>query len=68
MIAINSSNIRAVDYSEENQTLLVEFQGGKRYRYSTVPANKYKEFMAASSKGQFLAQEIKGVFPVEGPL
>ena len=65
MIAINSSNIRAVEYDEQQQILKVQFTNQATYQYSGVPAATYRDFMAANSKGAFFASEIKSVYPYE---
>lgn len=41
---INSSNLKRAAYQEESETLVVEFKGGTKYRYSPVPAELYREF------------------------
>jgi len=58
-IAVASSTIRAVGYDERNQALEVEFKSGGIYQYMNMPNSVYERFMAASSKGKFLAQFIK---------
>ncbi|HUF02800.1 MAG TPA: KTSC domain-containing protein [Aridibacter sp.] len=41
---INSSNLKSAGYDAENETLVVEFKSGDKYRYAPVPAELYKEF------------------------
>jgi len=60
---VSSSNIVSVGYDQQNETLEVEFRDGAVYQYYNVNKNLYDQFMAASSKGQFLAYQIKNVFP-----
>lgn len=55
---VESSNIVAVGW--EAGRLEVEFAGGAVYFYEDVPEEKFKAFMACSSKGAFMAGEIKG--------
>ena len=57
-----SSNIAGFDYERERQLLIVEFKNGGRYNYFDVPEVVFEGMKAASSKGQFLAQNIKGAF------
>ena len=58
-ISVSSSTVRAVGYDEPSQILEVEFKSGGTYQYMNVPKSVYERFMAASSKGKFLAQFIK---------
>jgi hypothetical protein len=65
MEPVESSNLAAVGYDEENSNLFVLFQDknggpGQKYYYTGVPKSVYSELMAAPSKGRFLAAHIKG--------
>lgn len=57
-----SSNIARFAYDEGNQVLFVEFKNGGTYQYFDVPHPVFEQMKSASSKGQFLAQNIKGVY------
>jgi hypothetical protein len=57
-----SSNIAGFDYVKERQVLIVEYNNGGRYNYYDVPESMFERMKAAESKGQFLAQNIKGVY------
>jgi hypothetical protein len=57
-----SSNIARFGYDENNQVLGVEFKSGGTYHYFDVPENVFGQMKNASSKGQFLAQNIKGTY------
>ena len=57
-----SSNIAGFEYIKERQVLVVEFKNGGRYNYFDVPEIVFERMKAASSKGRFLAQNIKGKF------
>lgn len=57
-----SSNIAGFDYNKETQVLTVEFTNGGRYNYFDVPETVFERMKAASSKGQFLAQNVKNVY------
>jgi hypothetical protein len=57
-----SSNIAGFDYSKEKLVLTVEFRSGGRYSYYDVPEVVFERMKTASSKGQFLAQNIKGAY------
>jgi lysyl-tRNA synthetase class 2 len=58
-----SSTIRSVGYDPASALLEVEFTSGAIYRYFLVPAETYRAFAAAASKGTFLNAVIKPAFP-----
>jgi len=58
-----SSNIRAIGYDSDSQTLEVEFNHGSVYQYSGVPQGEHEGIMNADSKGQYLNGNIKGRYP-----
>ena len=60
---VTSTNIVSVGYDEQNEILEVEFRDGAVYQYYNVNKQLYDQFMAAPSKGQFLAYQIKNSFP-----
>ncbi|MCO7471707.1 MULTISPECIES: KTSC domain-containing protein [Stenotrophomonas] len=60
---VASSNIAAIGYDEPSQTLEVEFTGGAIYQYYNVTQMIFDQLMQASSKGQFLAYQIKNSHP-----
>ena len=57
-----SSNITGFGYDGDAQVLTVEFKKGGRYQYYDVPQMVFDQMKAAPSKGQFLAQNIKGTY------
>jgi hypothetical protein len=57
-----SSNIARFDYVAETQVLIVEFKNGARYNYYDVPARIFEGMKAASSKGQYLAKNVKNIY------
>jgi hypothetical protein len=61
-IPVDSSNISSIGYDEETSTLEIEFHGGSVYQYLDVPLNVYEGLLNADSKGQYLAQHIKGYY------
>lgn len=63
MIPVSSSNISSIGY--ENGTLYVAFNRGGLYAYAGVPERVYRELMAASSHGSYLARYVKGVYPYQ---
>lgn len=58
----DSSNIARYKYDDNARVLTVEFKNGGTYNYYDVPQAVYDQLNAATSKGQFLAQSIKGAF------
>ena len=61
IVTPESSSIAGFDYEKERQQLIVEFKNGGRYNYFDVPEVVFEGMKAASSKGQYLAQNIRGV-------
>jgi len=57
-----SSNITRFDYDLDRHVLTVEFKNGATYNYYDVPKSVFDQMKTASSKGQFLAQNVKGVY------
>ena len=55
-----SSNIAGFGYDKGTQILTVAFKSGGEYQYFDVQETVFDQMQAASSKGQFLAQNIKG--------
>lgn len=60
--AVSSSNIASIGYDNESQTVEIEFLNGGVYQYFDVPSHVYQELIDAASHGQYLAQNIKGVY------
>lgn len=59
---VTSSNIASIGYDENTSTLEIEFLNNTIYQYFDVPQQVYQGLMQADSHGQFLAQNIKGVY------
>lgn len=57
-----SSNIARFAYDSASSVLVVEFLKGGTYNYYDVPEAVFEQMKAAPSKGQFLAQSVKGVY------
>lgn len=60
---VSSSNILSAGYDEVNEILEIEFRDGAVYQYYNVSKAVYDQFITSSSKGKFLAYQIKNVFP-----
>lgn len=52
---VESSNIAAIGYLEDEQVLLVRYRDGALYAYCGWTAEQYAALLAAESKGKFLA-------------
>ena len=57
-----SSKIVRFAYDVQAQVLAVEFKSGSTYNYYDIPEIIFEQMKAASSKGQFLAQQVKGSY------
>ena len=65
MIPVSSSNLAEVGYDSDKQILYIRFHDGSLYAYHYVPSEVYRSLMCAPSKGKFLHQGIKGIYPYE---
>lgn len=63
MHSVESSNIDAIGFDFEKEELFVDFKNGSSYKYDGVPADTFRGFMTADSKGKYLIAYIKGVYP-----
>jgi len=57
-----SSNVRELKYEPSGSTLQIEFLNGSTYQYFDFPENLWEQFKNASSKGEFIHQNIRGQF------
>lgn len=55
-----SSNIQAVGYDPESQTLHVQFKGGSTYAFAGVPPEHHSGLLDAESAGQYFHKHIRG--------
>ncbi|MEQ8935461.1 MAG: KTSC domain-containing protein [Amphiplicatus sp.] len=62
MHSVDSSNIEAVGYDAESQTLQVEFKSGATYQYFDVTQELFDGLMIAPSVGKYLNDHIKGTY------
>jgi len=65
MQPVSSSNIAAVGYDAENQTVYVQFLNGSTYAYKGVPEHEFENLRTASSVGSYLNRNYKNVYPYE---
>jgi hypothetical protein len=59
---IGSTSLRSAGYDPKAKTLEIEFTTGV-YEYTGVPDYVYQDLMDAESKGEFVAEFIKGRYP-----
>ena len=60
-----STVIRSFVYDEEQETLIIEFVSGNRYRYLNVKKEVVDAFRVYREKGVFYNQHIKGKYAFE---
>lgn len=61
----SSSNILGLSYDDEAHVLQVDFKGGGRYHYHGVEPEKADALLESESKGKYLNQHVKRVYPYE---
>ncbi len=59
MLSMDSTNIDAIGYDKETQTLEIHFLSGGKYQYNPVPEQTWKAFNIAKSVGSFFFKYIK---------
>lgn len=59
---VESSNIVAIGYHRQTQTLRIRFQRDRYYDYPMVTEREYKALMEAESKGQFFNSRIRPMY------
>ena len=65
MLPVSSSNIAAIGYDAENQTVYVQFLNGSTYAYKGVPVHEFENLRTAPSVGSYLNRNYKNVYPYE---
>ena len=65
MHPVSSSNIAAVGYDAESESVYVEFLNGSTYKYSGVPASEFENLKTASSVVSYVNRNYKNVYPFE---
>jgi hypothetical protein len=64
-VPLESSAFTAVAYVAERRILYLRFRSGELYRYLDFPSELYRDFLAAGSKGQYFAHNIRDRFRCE---
>lgn len=69
LLAVNSSQVKAVGYDVATQTLAVSFTRGSGaiYHYPNVTPELHARFLAAESMGRFHGEHIKHLPFVKSP-
>lgn len=62
---IESKLLTAAAYLAPSRILYLRFHSGEVYRYFTVPADQYQEFLEAESKGRYFLGHIRNRFPYQ---
>ena len=62
-VAVESTTLTTVAYDAERMILQLEFRDQAIYHYFKVPVEIYRGLLAASSKGLYFNQRIRGQFP-----
>lgn len=60
LVPVSSSNIAAVAYDGDSQTLTIEFRSGGTYEFYDVPEAVYQGLLNAASHGSYFQNEIRG--------
>lgn len=55
---VQSSNIKFISYDVTKSILIIEFLNNEKYVYFDVPAQIYKAFLSAESKGSYANKNI----------
>lgn len=61
--AVDSTTLLTVSYDEAQALLQLEFCSRAVYQYLSVPAEVHRSLLAASSKGRYFNQAVRGRFP-----
>ena len=61
-ISTESTALIAIGYEDITQRLQIEFQDGRIYEYSDVPAVVHRALLSSASKGRFFNNRIRGHF------
>lgn len=62
-VPIESKMLSAVAYNDDWQHLYLRFRSGDIYCYRGVPVERYRELLAANSKGEYARNHILNHFP-----
>lgn len=58
MFPVASSRITEMGYDADTATVYVRFTNGSSWRYMNVPPEVWEQFVASSSKGRFIKENL----------
>ena len=64
-LTIDSKMLASVAYDPEKQILYLRFRTGDVYRYFDLPAEDYRKFLNAESRGKYFLANIRDQFRYE---
>lgn len=59
MVAVKSSNVRAVGYDPETETMRVEFANGRSYDYPGTSSEEHQRLVSAGSIGKHFHKHFR---------
>ena len=59
----DSTTLARASYDSSHQELHLDFRDGSRYRYSAVSPDLFRRLIAATSKGRFFNEQVRGRLP-----
>jgi KTSC domain-containing protein len=62
-LPVDSSLFTSAAYRPGKRMLYLRFRSGELYCYFDVPPQKYRDFLAADSRGQYFSSNIRDRFP-----
>lgn len=65
MHPVSSSNIAAVGYDADSESVYIEFLNGSTYKYNGVTESEFENLKTASSVGSYFNRNYKNVYPYE---
>jgi hypothetical protein len=64
-VQVKSRMLAAVAYDTDWHHLYLRFRSGEVYCYRDVPVERYRELLAADSKGRYCREHILNRFPYD---
>lgn len=58
---VESSNLAAMGYDRDRQTLVIVFRGGATWAYEAVEPDRWRGMMMAPSKGKYLRTHVQAL-------
>ncbi len=65
MNQVSSSNIAAIGYDKESETVQVQFLNSAEYVYKGVPQREFDGLLNAPSVGSYFNRNFKNIYPYE---